>query len=46
MIGHKLLIHNGKKFVSREVTQEMIGYKMGVFSPTRQLGSHGKAGKR
>lgn len=44
MIGHVLLIHNGKKFVAREVSQDMVGYKIGVFAPTRQMGTHGKAG--
>jgi len=45
MIGHTLLIHNGKKFVSRQVTKNMVGrYKIGVFAPTRHLGEHGKAG--
>jgi len=46
MIGHVIKIHNGIKHISREITQEMVGYKLGVFSPTRKLGSHGKAGKR
>jgi small subunit ribosomal protein S19 len=45
MIGHTLLIHNGKKFVSRQVTQDMVGFKIGEFVPTRQVGQHGKAGK-
>jgi len=45
MIGHTLLIHNGKKFVSRQVTQDMVGFKLGEFAPTRQIGQHGKAGK-
>ncbi|MDR1670111.1 MAG: 30S ribosomal protein S19 [Spiroplasmataceae bacterium] len=45
MIGHTLLIHNGKIFFKREVTQRMVGHKMGEFSPTRQSGQHGKAGK-
>lgn len=44
MIGHTLLIHNGKTFVSRSVTQNMVGYKIGAFAPTRRLGTHGKAG--
>ena len=44
MIGHTLLIHNGKKFLNRQVTQDMVGYKIGVFAPTRQSGQHGKAG--
>jgi small subunit ribosomal protein S19 len=45
MIGQILLIHNGKIFFKREVTQEMVGRKIGEFSPTRQSGQHGKAGK-
>jgi len=44
MIGHTLLIHNGKKFLNRQITQDMVGHKIGVFSPTRQSGQHGKAG--
>lgn len=45
MIGHTLLIHNGsKKFVSRQVTQDMVGHKIGEFAPTRKSGQHGKAG--
>jgi small subunit ribosomal protein S19 len=46
MIGHNFLIHNGKKFNSRDITQDMVGFKFGVFSPTRNKGTHGKAGKR
>lgn len=45
MIGHTLLIHNGKKFLSRQITQDMVGYKIGEFAPTRHSGQHGKAGK-
>jgi len=45
MIGHTLLIHNGKKFLSRQVTQDMVGHKIGEFAPTRRAGEHGKAGK-
>jgi small subunit ribosomal protein S19 len=44
MIGHTLLIHNGKDFFSRQVVPEMVGHKIGVFSPTRKSGKHGKAG--
>jgi len=44
MIGHTLLIHNGKKFLNRQITQDMVGHKIGVFAPTRQSGQHGKAG--
>ncbi|CAG8539819.1 13558_t:CDS:2 [Ambispora gerdemannii] len=40
MIGHTLLIHNGKKFLSRQITQDMVGHKLGEFAPTRQIGTH------
>ncbi|CAG8681968.1 10798_t:CDS:2 [Ambispora leptoticha] len=44
MIGHTLLIHNGKMFFKRQVTSDMVGHKAGEFSPTRKSGQHGKAG--
>jgi len=44
MVGHIFLIHNGKKFISLQPTSEHIGYRFGVFAPTRQVGVHGKAG--
>ncbi|MCE8163642.1 MAG: ribosomal protein S19 family protein [Candidatus Moeniiplasma glomeromycotorum] len=44
MIGYSLLIHNGKKFFKRQITQDMVGHKIGEFAPTRQVGQHGKAG--
>ena len=46
MIGFTIKIYNGKKFFSRLITPQMVNFKLGVFSPTRQLGKHGKAGKR
>ena len=36
MIGHTFLIHNGKLFISRQVTQSMVGCKFGEFSFTRK----------
>lgn len=45
MIGHNLLIHNGKSFSNRMVTADMVGYKIGQFAPTRKKGVHGKAGR-
>ncbi|CAG8699397.1 11788_t:CDS:2, partial [Scutellospora calospora] len=33
---HTLLIHNGKIFFKRQITQDMVGKKLGEFSPTRQ----------
>lgn len=44
MIGHTFLIHNGKKFISLQVTADHVSYIFGEFSPTRRIGVHGKAG--
>ncbi|MFQ5781244.1 MAG: 30S ribosomal protein S19, partial [Nitrospiria bacterium] len=35
MIGHTLAIHNGKKFIPVYITENMVGHKLGEFSPTR-----------
>jgi len=43
-IGYVFDIHNGKKFLRRQITPEMVGCKFGEFAPTRKLGKHGKAG--
>jgi small subunit ribosomal protein S19 len=39
-IGHNFEVHNGKKFVPLYVTEELVGHKMGEFSPTRTFRSH------
>ncbi|WGH28135.1 MAG: 30S ribosomal protein S19 [Candidatus Shikimatogenerans bostrichidophilus] len=39
-IGNTILVHNGKKFISIFITEEMVGYKLGEFSPTRIFRSH------
>ena len=36
-IGHTLAVHNGKKFIPVYVTENMVGHKLGEFSPTRQF---------
>lgn len=41
MIGFTFLVHNGKDFVSVFVTEEMVGHKLGEFSPTRRFSRHG-----
>jgi len=46
MIDHTLLIHNGKKFLSRKVTPGMVKHKIGEFAPTRKRGEHGKSGSK
>lgn len=44
MVGCTFLIHNGKKFISLQVTADHVGYIFGEFAPTRRIGVHGKAG--
>ncbi len=39
-VGLTFAVHNGKKFVPVYVTENMIGHKLGEFSPTRQFGGH------
>ena len=45
-IGHTFLVHNGKAFISVYVTEEMVGHKLGEFSPTRTFRGHGARGKK
>jgi len=40
MIGVIFDVHNGKKFISVFVTENMVGHKLGEFSPTRTFKSH------
>src|SRR3979411_3233389 len=40
MVGHTLAVHNGKKFFPVYVTENMVGKKLGEFSPTRQFKGH------
>jgi small subunit ribosomal protein S19 len=39
-IGHTLAVHNGKKFIPVYVQENMVGHKLGEFSPTRQFKGH------
>ena len=39
-IGHTIGVHNGKKFVPVYVTENMVGHKLGEFSPTRTFKGH------
>ena len=41
MVGHTIAVHNGKKFIPVYVTENMVGHKLGVFSPTRAFKGHG-----
>ena len=39
-IGHTIAVHNGKKFIPVYVTENMVGHKLGEFSPTRIFKGH------
>ncbi len=39
-VGLTFAVHNGKKFIPVFVTEEMVGYKLGDFSPTRTFRGH------
>jgi len=39
-IGHTLAVHNGRKFIPVYITENMVGHKLGEFSPTRTFRSH------
>ena len=39
-VGHTIAVHNGKKFIPVYVTENMVGAKMGEFSPTRTFKGH------
>lgn len=41
MVGETIAVHNGKTFVPVFVTENMVGHKLGEFSPTRNFRSHG-----
>jgi small subunit ribosomal protein S19 len=41
MVGLTLAVHNGKKFIPVYVTEQMVGHKLGEFSPTRSFKGHG-----
>jgi len=40
MVGLTLAVHNGKKFVPVFVSENMVGHKLGEFSPTRTFYGH------
>ncbi len=45
-VGHTFAVHNGKKFIPVYVTENMVGHKLGEFSPTRTYRGHTKGDKR
>ena len=40
MVGHTIAVHNGKKFIPVYLTENMVGHKLGEFSPTRIFKGH------
>jgi small subunit ribosomal protein S19 len=40
-VGHTFNVHNGKTFIPVFVTENMVGHKLGEFSPTRIFKKHG-----
>jgi len=45
-VGHKIGVHNGRKFVEVLVVEGMVGHRLGEFSLTRTFKGHGKITKR
>ena len=41
-VGHTIAVYNGKNHVPVYVTEDMVGHKLGEFSPTRTFHGHGK----
>jgi small subunit ribosomal protein S19 len=41
MVGHTIAVHNGKKFIPVYITEQMVGHRLGEFSPTRTFKGHG-----
>jgi small subunit ribosomal protein S19 len=39
-IGHTFAVHNGNKFIPVYITENMVGHKLGEFSPTRTFKGH------
>jgi small subunit ribosomal protein S19 len=39
-VGHTIAVHNGNKFIPVYITENMVGHKLGEFSPTRTFRSH------
>jgi small subunit ribosomal protein S19 len=40
MVGLTIAVHNGRKFIPVFITENMVGYKLGEFSPTRTFFGH------
>jgi len=45
-VGHKIAIHNGRIFTEILISEDMVGHRLGEFSPTRTFRGHGAVTKR
>ncbi len=45
-VGHTFLVHNGRYHLKVVIREDMVGHKLGEFSPTRTFRGHGGRGKR
>lgn len=45
-VGKNFEVHNGRKFINVYVTEDMVGHRLGEFSPTRTFKGHGRVVKR
>ncbi len=46
MIGHTIAVHNGRQHIPVFITDQMVGHKLGEFSPTRTFRGHIKSNKK
>lgn len=46
MVGHTISVHNGKIFISVFIVEQMVGHRLGEFSPTRTFRTHGRVVER
>ncbi len=45
-VGHTIAVYNGRKHIPVYVTENMVGHRLGEFSPTRSFRGHGKHTER
>ena len=45
-VGHTVAVHNGNKFIPVFISENMVGHKLGEFSPTRIFKGHTTADKK
>lgn len=45
-VGQTIAVHNGRQFIPVYITENMVGHKLGEFSPTRTFRGHGSGKKK